>query len=224
MKSLCFFLLLLLPLSTWAFEISSTRVVFHQNDEQVVYRVSNNNGGIPYLVQNWISDAETTKPTEAFISTPPLLNLAINSEQAFRIIHDSSKKLPGDRESIFFLNIFATPAMSNDGKSKVVLNSQYRIKLIYRPEGLNDKDAFDVFRRLNVVQRDQRIEVHNPTAYFINIARFFVNETVVNIPEDMKTLSPFGVSQFEFKEKAKSYRMIFVSDKGFFVKTDSENL
>ncbi|STI86148.1 periplasmic pilus chaperone family protein [Escherichia coli] len=59
-------------------------------------------------------------------------------ENTLRIINATNHQLPGDRESLFWVNVKAIPAMEKDQKNENTLQLAIisRIKMFYRPTNL----------------------------------------------------------------------------------------
>ncbi|KAF0655380.1 hypothetical protein L245_07005, partial [Salmonella enterica subsp. enterica serovar Worthington str. BCH-4719] len=64
----------------------------------------------------------------------PVIRVAANSGQQLKI-KKLANNLPGDRESLFYLNVLDIPPNSDENKDKNIIKFalQNRIKLIYRP-------------------------------------------------------------------------------------------
>lgn len=97
------------------------------------------------IVQSRLSVVDAASPAkDAFIITPPLFRLKAGEKGFVRVVR-SGKKLPDDRESMFWLNIKGIPATEYVPDKNVVqfaINS--KIKLIYRPAALkgNTPEAY----------------------------------------------------------------------------------
>ncbi len=87
------------------------------------------------LIQSWVDDlADNNK--SPFIVTPPLFRLDAGDSSDLRVLLTSAQ-LPGDRESLFTLNIKVIPANTAPaGENILQFAIKNQLKLIYRPAGL----------------------------------------------------------------------------------------
>lgn len=156
--------------SAWAgVALGATRVIYPAGQKQVQLAVTNNDDKSTYLIQSWVEDIDGKK-SSSFIITPPLFTMQGKKENTLRIIDATGDQLPKDRESLFWLNVKAIPAMD---KSKLTENTLQlaiisRIKLYYRPGNLEiPPDAAPeklIFKRNRGV-----LVITNPTPYYLTI-------------------------------------------------------
>lgn len=120
-----------------AVALGATRVIYPANQKQVLLPVTNNDPASVYLIQSWIENAGDQKDTQ-FVITPPLFSMQGKKENTLRIINATNHQLPGDRESLFWVNVKAIPAMEKDQKNENTLQLAIisRIKMFYRPTNL----------------------------------------------------------------------------------------
>ncbi|HAI6538652.1 TPA: fimbria/pilus outer membrane usher protein [Escherichia coli] len=137
-----------------AVALGATRVIYPANQKQVLLPVTNNDPASVYLIQSWIENAGDQKDTQ-FVITPPLFSMQGKKENTLRIINATNHQLPGDRESLFWVNVKAIPAMEKDQKNENTLQLAIisRIKMFYRPTHLamapEEAPAMLRFRRSN---------------------------------------------------------------------------
>ncbi|EIM3192947.1 fimbria/pilus periplasmic chaperone [Escherichia coli] len=92
--------------------------------------------------------------------------------------------LPGDRESLFWVNVKAIPAMEKDQKNENTLQLAIisRIKMFYRPTNLamapEEAPAMLRFRRSG-----SKLTLINPTPYFITVTNMKAGNS--NLPNTM---------------------------------------
>lgn len=89
-----------------AVALGTTRVIYPANQKQVLLPVTNNDPASVYLIQSWIENAGDQKDTQ-FVITPPLFSMQGKKENTLRIINATNHQLPGDRESLFWVNVKA---------------------------------------------------------------------------------------------------------------------
>ena len=161
-----------------AVAIQGTRVIYSENDnEQIVKLV--NRGDRPALVQNWIDagnpDLAAGSQKVPFLLTPPIVRIEANQGQSLRLIHapDIADDLPGDRESVFYLNMLEIPPKrENNGQNVLQLAVRTRIKLFFRPSELRGEPrdaAGTLLWRLIDNDRGYELLVQNPSDYHVSI-------------------------------------------------------
>ncbi|WP_411136381.1 fimbrial protein [Escherichia coli] len=105
-------------------------------------------------------------------------------ENTLRIINATNHQLPGDRESLFWVNVKAIPAMEKDQKNENTLQLAIisRIKMFYRPTHLamapEEAPAMLRFRRSGSI-----LTLINPTPYFITVTNMKAGNS--NLPNTM---------------------------------------
>lgn len=119
-----------------------------------------------------------------FVITPPLFSMQGKKENTLRIINATNHQLPGDRESLFWVNVKAIPAMEKDQKNENTLQLAIisRIKMFYRPTNLamapEEAPAMLRFRRSG-----SNLTLINPTPYFITVTNMKAGNS--NLPNTM---------------------------------------
>ncbi len=134
---------------------------------------------LPFQIEN----AGDQKDTQ-FVITPPLFSMQGKKENTLRIINATNHQLPGDRESLFWVNVKAIPAMEKDQKNENTLQLAIisRIKMFYRPTHLamapEEAPAMLRFRRSG-----SKLTLINPTPYFITVTNMKAGNS--NLPNTM---------------------------------------
>ena len=133
----CYFLLLFACHSTIANAAvapGATRVIYPANQKQVLLPVTNNDPASVYLIQSWIENAGDQKDTQ-FVITPTAFSMQGKKENTLRIINATNHQLPGDRESLFWVNVKAIPAMEKTRRMRIHYSWRVNscIKMFYRP-------------------------------------------------------------------------------------------
>lgn len=114
-------------------------------------------------------------------------NIKLNdcdTNNTLRIINATNHQLPGDRESLFWVNVKAIPAMEKDQKNENTLQLAIisRIKMFYRPTHLamapEEAPAMLRFRRSGSI-----LTLINPTPYFITVTNMKAGNS--NLPNTM---------------------------------------
>ena len=164
--------------------ITGTRVVFPAQDGEVTVRLTND-GSHPALVESWIDagDAQSTpdKADTPFLVTPPLFRMEAHRDQSLRILFTPGRQaLPGDRESLFWLNVLEVPPKPSNGAAGanyLQLAIRSRLKLFYRPANLGGDPAKapDTLQFQTVHDANgYALVVHNPSPYHVTITKLDV--------------------------------------------------
>jgi len=108
--------------------------------------------------------------------------------------------LPGDRESMYWMNIKAIPAADvTRNQNTLQIAVKNRIKLIFRPTGLKGVPE-DVADKLTWQRSGDSLQVTNPTPFYMNFMQISVagkalkNVTWVAPESTAKFALPEGVS------------------------------
>lgn len=157
-------------LANAAVGLGATRVIYPSDQKQVTLGVSNNDEKGTFLIQSWVENTDG-KRDGRFVITPPLFLMQGKKENTLRIIDATNQSLPKDRESLFWLNVKAVPSLdkSHQQDNTLQLAITSRIKLFYRPTGLNiapDKAP----EQLRFKRSGNVLTVINPTPYFVTLS------------------------------------------------------
>lgn len=171
--------------------IYGTRVIYPADKNEVMVQIMNQ-GSRSSLVQAWIDDGDTSQSPEdidvPFLLTPPVSRLAANSGQQLKI-KKMSNTLPGNKESLFFLNVLDIPpnAPENTDKNVIKFATQNRVKLFWRPTGIAPVNKAS-FQRLSLSKSHNGIVIKNDNANWITVTAAMNNNVKVN--KDSMMLSP----------------------------------
>lgn len=122
-----------------------TRAIYPASAGEQALRFSNPDDH-PNLVQIWLDDGRTGATDGAenlpspFLVIPPVFRMEPRSGQVVRLSYVGAT-LPQDRESLFFLNFLQVPALKagSVGDNQLVLTVRSRMKVFYRPAGLDSE-------------------------------------------------------------------------------------
>lgn len=177
--------------------LGATRLIYEAGQKEASVSLRNTVRNTPYLVQSWVSDFDSRNTANVpFITTPPLFKLNAEKESPVRVVYIGKGKsaLPGDRESVFLLNVRAIPAAEKKQPSaRMTIATQNIIKLIYRPQGLNARAAAAAAEKLQVTVMPGRVTIHNPTPYVVTLANMAVNGKKLS---RTGTIRPFSSRDF----------------------------
>ncbi|AZQ28175.1 molecular chaperone [Klebsiella pneumoniae] len=199
--------------------LSRTRIIFTSADKAQTLSMKNN-GPRPYLVQSAIITAPDSRELAPFISTPPLFRLEANSQSAIRILRSGDAALPVDRESVFYFTAIAVPATDkpNQGhdatmSARLSVGIQNTIKLFYRPVGLA-MTAEEAGGKLTFQQQNGKIQVNNPTPYYLTFSRLAFDGTDVNVREGVSMIAPFSQATYPAKGMVRQAQWSVINDYG----------
>lgn len=146
--------------------IGGTRVVYPENKKESSIGIANPDN-LDYLVQSWVETEDKAREKAPFLITPPLFRLDAKQDNVLRIIRTRGN-LPGDRESLFWLNIKSIPSSArNENTNTLQIAIKTRIKLIYRPTSITGKPE-DVTTQLSWHAQGNQLIVENPTPFYMN--------------------------------------------------------
>ncbi len=170
----------MLPAAHAGVVIVGTRIIFDAKDKDRTIQL-NNQDDAPAMIQAWIdagdADAKASEIRVPFVLTPPLARIEPRQGQSLRLLHtpQGMPGLPVDRESVFYFNVLEIPPRRDAGPDENLLQLavRSRIKLFYRPEGLEGKSREAPARLTWKQGRDADgayLEVHNPSRYHVSLA------------------------------------------------------
>lgn len=154
--------------------IAKTRVVYPAGATEVSVQL-NNNSPAPAMAQAWIDEGDAnSSPSDSkapFFIAPALFRMAPNQSQVLRIML-SAKSLPGDRESLYWLNVLDVPPNAKGDSNKLQFAFRTRIKLLVRPAGLHGsvKEAAGTLRWQATSSGKGAVSVTNPSPYYLSFS------------------------------------------------------
>ncbi|ECC1743696.1 Putative fimbrial chaparone [Salmonella enterica subsp. salamae] len=204
-------------------QISSTRIIYPEGADEVQETVKNT-GESNQLVQAWVDNIDKNDQRKPpFIVTPPLFKLPGGQSNILHFISiDKTASLATDREQIFWANIKsieATPKALSQ-QSKLQLAARTRIKLIWRPKGLDKNSAAEAYKQLLFSISGSRLTVENPTAYYVSLQKFTVDGKDIHAPKNTiaavsMMISPFSKMVYTIPHSsAKTIRWNAIDDYG----------
>jgi P pilus assembly chaperone PapD len=186
--------------------LANTRVVFHGDAREATVRLDNRHAH-PVLVQAWVEhgtppvhDAPMVVP---FAPHPPLVRIEPGKGQALRV-HRLPGPLPGDRETLFWLNVLDVPPdpPASDAMSAMKIALRTRVKLFHRPAGLAgtaSKAPAALRWRFAFEGGTAVLRIDNPTPYHVSIARIILGDGL-DLHGDM--VAPFATIALRFDAPA----------------------
>lgn len=200
--------LLLLGSKTYAGVIvGGTRIICDGSKKETSLSVRNPDN-IAYLIQGWVdnkgSKGDENNSTEVpFIVTPPLFRLDKGKDNLIRIIYNG-KPLPQNKESVFWMNVKSIPASDTQAKNVLQLSIKTRIKLFYRPPGL-EKTKENEWQQVDFRRKDNTVEVNNPTPYYISFYSLKIDGHTIDTTDIM--VPPLGRARYNLPENVTGNRV-----------------
>ncbi|RON01543.1 pilus assembly protein [Pseudomonas brassicacearum] len=149
--------------------LSATRLVFDGKHKEAGITVRNS--GEDVLIQSWV-DSDTPDATSVpFAVTPPLARVAGKQQQLLRVIYEGTG-MPGDRESVVWLNVQEIPQASKT-QNTLQLAVRQRIKVFFRPSGLKTNAYLaptELLWRLEDRAGKTVLTINNPGLYHVSMA------------------------------------------------------
>lgn len=152
--------------------LNATRVVLSEKQQEATLIVRN--GGSPVLIQSWLeTNSDGDSDDLPFAITPPLARMPPHGQQLLRVLHaGGASTLPGDRESVMWLNVQEVPQASS-GVNQLQFAVRQRIKVFFRPAGLPGDAASapsEVRWTASRAGGKTHLRLTNPTAYHVNFS------------------------------------------------------
>ncbi|WP_193015731.1 molecular chaperone [Proteus sp. FME41] len=194
------------------FGLETTRVIYNETNNNEGFVAFNSDKNTNYLLQSWVEDLNG-KLTQDFVITPPLIKLIAQQKNTLQVTKNTT--LPNDIESMYWVNVkFVSP--SNENLENVLRYSMTnRIKLIYRPQSLNNTNIEDKIKELKWNVKNNSLMVSNNSPYFINIGKLIIDEKEIEkVPSFLSPKSETTINinkTFSGKEKIK---LFYIDDFG----------
>ncbi|MDM2996581.1 MULTISPECIES: fimbria/pilus periplasmic chaperone [unclassified Citrobacter] len=199
--------------------IYGTRIIYPAEKKEVLVQLMNQ-GGRSSLVQSWIDDGDTSLPPEKiqvpFLLTPPVAKVASDSGQQLKI-KAMPNMLPGNKESLFFLNVLDIPPNNPESAGKNVLKfaMQNRIKLFYRPKGIAPVNK-STFQKLAIKRSGKTFTIRNDAANWITVSE--VKASNIKINNESIMVAPLSSQDVPLKNvNASQYSLTIIDDYGNYI-------
>ena len=199
---------------------ASTRVIYDAAQREKSLMLNNTNT-YPVIVQSWVDDGsgDPVNAKAPFIVLPAVFRLLPGKTQAIRIIYNQ-ERLPEDRESMFWLNLYEIPPLTgregNDPRITLAMNTQ--IKLFFRPKNMSmssteaiDKLSFTLLSSAGKYY----IECKNPGPFHISFTSLLLSNDKIKKTVNNKNyliLKPFETLKLPVDisaNDARSGRVVF---------------
>lgn len=132
------------------------------------------------------------------IITPPILKLDGHKSAVLRAIYQGNG-FPQDVESVLWINVQEIPTIENE-ENTLQLAQRIRIKLFYRPAGLN-MTLPEAVEKLQWQCHGNTLRAVNPTPLHISLTQLHINGQ--NVDADM--VNPHGERTFTLSQQKVSH-------------------
>lgn len=179
-----------------------TRVVFPGDANETSLQVANLNT-YPVMVQTWIDDgALDSTPDRAvapIMPLPPVFKMLPSERKTLRLVF-TGDKLPTDRESLYWLNIYEIPP-SDAGNAlpleqpRLVVTMHTQMKVFYRPKKLPLPPAQAAGKlrfSLAQVTEGSVVRVDNPSPYYVTLSDLELNKAGLKLAIKGDMVAPFS--------------------------------
>ncbi|ASV56844.1 Periplasmic fimbrial chaperone StfD [Lelliottia jeotgali] len=183
--------------ATAAIALDRTRVILNGSEKSASLGITNQNKALPYLAQTWIEDSKGHKINSPLLAIPPVQRVEPGAKGQVKVqVTSEMSSLPQDRESTFFFNIREIPPKS-DKPNTLQIALQTRIKLFYRPAGIEMDQNSNPWQAITLTREGDRYVVHNPTPYYVTLSSISSSvssattkgfEPIMIAPKDKATL------------------------------------
>lgn len=193
----------------------SERLVFHQESRGLSFLLKNNDENA-YLVQADIAIPDEStglnvkkEDSIPFMITPPLYRLERKSEYNWQIKKiDNLKKLPQDRESVFFIRLKSIPPKGTKNTvsfkkmdGNITLSKVLHYKFYYRPEAIKNLKMANVKDKLKFTVSDGKLIVNNQSPLYLTFGKLAVGQHHIDNMQLFKLIPPFGQQSYQLPKE-----------------------
>ncbi|USD61319.1 fimbria/pilus periplasmic chaperone [Vibrio sp. SCSIO 43140] len=153
--------------------IDRTRIVIGSSEYDTELNIVNS-GFEPKLIQLWTDEGDVlASPSDIsteVIALPPIFILMPNEKKNIRIVLNRRELIHQEVEYLRWLNILQIPQKNNyeTTDKKVLIPIRYRVKVLVRPEGLDNPNISD-YKKLSFHVVDDILVVENMTKWYVNL-------------------------------------------------------
>lgn len=187
--------------------IGATRVIYPAGAPEVTVQLLNPDAA-PALVQAWLDDGDAGASPQTlavpFIVSPAMVRIEASQGQALRVMH-TGEPLAADRESLFWLNVLQIPPRGEAGNNQLQMAIRTRIKLMFRPQGLQGRAADAPAAVRWSLRREQQqwvVEGHNPGPFMVNLGAVELRVAGQVLEAGAGHIPPFGSARFPLQGTA----------------------
>ena len=214
--------------------INSTRVIYPEEKSEVTVRLESQND-YSSLVQSWIDSGNKNEAIKnikvPFILLPPITRIEPHQGQTLRINYlKEGFALPGDRESVFWLNVLDIPPKPTDKAENLLqMAIRTRIKLFFRPAALQDISSAEAAEKIlwQVVNDNKKtlLEAENRSPFYVSITSLEAKSGNKTVNAEGKMIAPFSKEIYAFdsnKFPLSRFKYTYINDYGASVPIERE--
>lgn len=197
-----------------AVNIDRTRIIMDGSDKSLAVTLTNQSKTQPYLAQSWIDDANGKRSESYLLALPPLQRIDAGKKTQVRIMAlPAIASLAKDRETLFYFNVREIPPKS-DKENVLQIALQSRLKLFYRPDGINKKASDRVEEKVTVTRQNGKLVLNNPTPYYITLGYLGADNKGSFPGFDSIMIAPLSSLDFNVKFGGNSLNVGYIDDFG----------
>lgn len=226
-----------ISLSAWAsVTMTGTRIIYRGDARSVDVQLTNK-GNFPFIVQTWfdegnVNDGPDSKRNIPFVASPPSFRMQPNAGQVVRVSHSGTRRLPQDRESVFYFNFQQIPpsnigGSAGAGQNKMLVVLRNRVKLFFRPAQLGNPPASLLSTmKVTSTRNGQRtgVIITNTQPFYLNLSRVQLSAGGNTQQAQAEMVAPLSSRTFWFNRAVPAGRntvkVTLINDQGARVSAD----
>jgi len=203
--------------------MTGTRVVYPASQTEQTLQFHNPDTH-PNVVQVWLDAGDPASSPDAndtpFLALPQVFRMEPHAGQMVRLMLTDADSLPQDRESVFYLNFSQMPGHQKTASpNQLMFMFTSRVKVFYRPVGLDPDLPADFAQQLQVTRRGAALHVDNPTPYHAVVKRVEVAQGGAPLPVVKGVMiAPFSSAVWNLPEAVANHglsvRLVLLNDYG----------
>lgn len=201
-----------------ALSVTGTRFVYPGQSKTLTVRLGNS-GEQPILAQTWLDKGDPridpSLLSVPFVVSAPLVRLDPQQTKALQLRY-TGEALPGDRESLFWINFLEVPRLPDSSGHLLRLSYRLRMKLLFRPPGLPGSAETAARHVVWKLSAGSVLSAENPSPFYVSITALRQGAMNLTPVAGNITVDPFGTASVALPEGRDSsfVEYDFVDDSG----------
>lgn len=201
-----------------ALSVIGTRFVYAGQSKALSVRLGNS-GEQPILAQTWLDKGDPRIDPSLlvvpFIVSTPLVRLDPQQTTVLQLRY-TGEALPGDRESLFWINFLEVPRLPDSSGHLLRLSYRLRMKLLFRPPGLPGSAETAARQVVWKLSAGSVLSAENPSPFYVSITALRQGGIDLSPMVGSITVDPFGTATVALPEGPDSsfVEYDFVDDSG----------
>lgn len=203
--------------------MNNTRVVYDSDKKTVNVQLVNKSAEA-HLIQSWIDNGNPNEKPEnlrlPLAVVPSVVRIGANDGQILNVMKNNlAATLPGDRESLFWLNFIDIPPNPKDKSgSYIQFAVRNRVKVFYRPANLK-ADLNNLQTYLTLASEHDGLCIKNSSPYYVTVAglsKIKNGSKKDNLLDETLMISPFSCAAVNSRHLQSSDRvyLTYIDDFG----------